>query len=571
MGFLKKLLKKRKLLLIIGLVLVVAVAGFIIFKGKAVKVSGTVDQQRTSTATKGQLSVTLSGSGSVSPVNRKEMIVAIDGVVSENYLEEGKSFKEGDVLAKFNDSDVQLSVKKLENELNQKNLSVISSNINNGALNVTAPFTGRITDLKVKNGDEVDEDSVLMTIVDESVLQTTVIFENASTSEFKGIYTIQIHIPEFMSTLTGRIQSLSQDGDNVGAIIAIDNPGALVSGLSVWAEAKISSGTLISTEGSLEYIIQEEIKAEVAGTISNLSALNDIKVSTGKTLLSIAGDALPYTIESKQLELEQAQVQLKLAREKLDFYTIKAPFDGVAVSVANLDPGDSIESATSIAILMDTSEMTFDVSIDELDISTVKIDQTVNVTVDALEDEEIEGTVTAIAPEGTTSNGVTSYAVTVTIPGIDDLKSGMNVDAVIQIFNKQDALLVPVEAIQKQGDGYMVWVKVGSQQAPQESERTSGVINGDEKGTRSLQQNKAKNTVANSYYSGAVPVQVTVGMHNETYMEITEGLSEGDVVILPKLVSSSDSDKTPNEEQGGAGMMMPGMGGGMPAGGGRDN
>jgi multidrug efflux pump subunit AcrA (membrane-fusion protein) len=44
-------------------------------------------------AEKGTLNITLSGSGTISPVNRKEIVVVVDGVVTENYLEEGKSFK----------------------------------------------------------------------------------------------------------------------------------------------------------------------------------------------------------------------------------------------------------------------------------------------------------------------------------------------------------------------------------------------------------------------------------------------------------------------------------------------
>lgn len=578
MKWIKKLLKNRKMLIIIGVVLIAAAAGIIIFLSRSVKTGGTASGQRTTTVKRGELNITLSGSGTVSPVNRKEMTAAIDGVVTESYLEEGKSFKEGDVLVKFNDSDVQLSVKKLENALNQKRLELadIDSNISNGAIHITAPFTGLITELDVKEGDEAEKDKALLTIVDDSLLQASVVFENASMSQFKGLSGVKVSIPDFMASLTGKIKLLTQDGSNVNAVITVDNPGALTSGISVWAEAGTSSGSAASTEGVLEYVNREVVKAQFSGTISNLSVMNGMKVTQGKTLMSITGETLPYSIESAQLELEQAQVELKLAQEKLEFYTIKAPFDGVAVTVANLDPGDSVKAGASIAVMMDTSQWTFDLSIDELDISKVETGQKVKVTADALEDETVEGTVTAVAPEGESTNGVTSYNVTVTIPGVENLKSGMNVDAIIQIYTKEDALLVPVEALQKRGDGYIVWVrkagaKTGGQSISPESKdpaqgenQASGGNPAMPSGNLARASGKASD---NNYYSGATPVPVKVGMHNETYAEITEGLSEGDTVILPALVSNSGSGTTSTENRGGAGFAVPGMGGGAPVGG----
>src|SRR5699024_11869390 len=62
------------------------------------------------------------------------------------------------------------------------------------------------------------------------------------------------------------------------------------------------------------------------------------------------------------------------------------------------------------------SYLTFDMSLDELDINQVEVGQTVEVTCDSLEDMgTIEGVVTKVSVAGTTSNGVTTYPVTVQI------------------------------------------------------------------------------------------------------------------------------------------------------------
>lgn len=603
MGPLKKILKHRKVLVIACIVLVLATAGFIIFRFRslAAKAGSAFAEQRTAAAFRGELNVTLSGSGSVSPINRKEIVAMADGIVTESCLEEGRTYKKGDVLLKLDNTDALLNVKKLEISLKQKEMSALNAEISGDSLIVRAPFSGRVSELGVKEGTSVNKGDKLLTIVDDETLQARLVFENADISQFNSLHTLEVHIPDFMSSLPGKIVSAAQDGSDVMVTVSIDNPGALTSGLTVWAECTVPDGILSSGQGTLEPAGEEIIRAEAAGKVTDLSVYQNSKVDKGGILMHITDEALPYTIESERLSLEQARTELEQAKEKLENYTIRAPFDGVAVSVMDIDPGDMIEAGSKIAILMDTSEMTFDIAIDELDITSVEIGQKVIVTVEALDNEQIEGNVTAIAPEGQTSNGVTSYDVTITIPGSESLKSGMNVDAAILVVNRQDALLVPVEAIQKLGDGYIVWVK-GTQARRTDTEQ-SNRMQGGRMGTRSQMNNNSddRNTenlkdsqsrpdagsnesfdseqnrfrasqtrnrniqgTANNYYSGATPVKVEVGAHNETYVEITEGLKEGDIVVLPPLASTSPNSTA--SEQGGQGFMIPGGMSGMPGG-----
>ena len=88
-------------------------------------------------------------------------------------------------------------------------------------------------------------------------------------------------------------------------------------------------------------------------------------------------------------------------------------------------------------------------NIDELDISNVKTGQTVEVTADAFENEKFSGKVTNISLEGTSSNGVTYYPVTVTLDEVGGLLPGMNVDGVIIVDSVENALAVPADALQR--------------------------------------------------------------------------------------------------------------------------
>ena len=179
-----------------------------------------------------------------------------------------------------------------------------------------------------------------------------------------------------------------------------------------------------------------------------------------------------------------------------------------------------------MAIIYDLSELTFEMSIDELDIQNVKVGQTVQVTADAFEGQTFTGTVTNVSLQSTASNGVTNYPVTVTLDEVGDLLPGMNVDGVIILDSVENALSIPVDSLMR---GNQVYVK--------------------------------DDTVTEA--QGAVPavfraVEVETGLISSDYVEILSGLEEGQEVYVAE--SSTDSSA--------AFMMMPGGGGGMPGGGG---
>ena len=81
--------------------------------------------------------------------------------------------------------------------------------------------------------------------------------------------------------------------------------------------------------------------------------------------------------------------------------------------------------------------MEFDVLVDELDIAKVKVGQKVNVTVDALQQTStipLKGVVKVIAVKGTSTNGVTTYPITVSING-----AGNNFSNFMRIRNGKNA------------------------------------------------------------------------------------------------------------------------------------
>ena len=122
--------------------------------------------------------------------------------------------------------------------------------------------------------------------------------------------------------------------------------------------------------------------------------------------------------------MTNAQNQLEDVQDNIDSYTIKAPISGTVIS-RNANVGENITrntgSTTVLATIYDLSEMTFQISVDELDVASVEVGQTVEITADAMEGETYTGTVTNVSLESSYSNGVSTYPVTVAISDYGDL------------------------------------------------------------------------------------------------------------------------------------------------------
>ena len=159
----------------------------------------------------------------------------------------------------------------------------------------------------------------------------------------------------------------------------------------------------------------------------------------------------------------------------------------------------------------------------------------------------IEGVVTKVSVAGTTSNGVTTYPVTVQIDNPpEDLLPGMNVDATIVVDEAENAVAVPISAVQR---GNIVYVK------DETATNTDGtMVNG------------------TLLPDGWKAVEVETGLSDDSYIEIVSGIEEGDIVYVPETVRESSGEEgemgmMPGGDMGG-GMPSGDMGGGMPSGGG---
>jgi HlyD family secretion protein len=235
-------------------------------------------------------------------------------------------------------------------------------------------------------------------------------------------------------------------------------------------------------------------------------------------------------IKLAEAEVKSDQIALDNSKQRLMETKVMAPMDGTVVSRL-VQAGQIIASAvtnvgggSTVLTLSDLSHIYTLGAVDESDIGNVKLDQLVMVGADAFPNRKFRGKVVRIATRGVNVSNVVTFEVKIEI--VDDkkglLKPEMTTNIEIIIAQKDEALLVPVEALsRKQGKSYITVQK--------------------DDGTK---EERA----------------VEVGASDRVKTEIVSGAQEGEVVVLKKSGSES-------RWQGGQGrppnpMQMMGGGGG---------
>lgn len=246
----------------------------------------------------------------------------------------------------------------------------------------------------------------------------------------------------------------------------------------------------------------------------NASADLTIQENNEKLTQLYQPDALD--LRAKELAVKQAQDALDSAKEDLSNYYVTAPFDGVIASVT-AKVGDTATGTLGTII---TKQKIATLSMNEVDVSKIKLGEKATLTFDAIDDLSMTGEVAQIDTVGTVTSGVVSYSVKIAFDTSDDrVKPGMSVSAAIITDSKTDVLLVPASAVKTVGGASYV------QMFTPPLDTSAGV-----QGT------------ATTLKPTQVPVET--GISDDSNIEIVSGLQEGDQVVSRTITATTTAAKT---------------------------
>lgn len=265
-----------------------------------------------------------------------------------------------------------------------------------------------------------------------------------------------------------------------------------------------------------------------------------------------------------KLSVSDATAQLADANTQLSKMTVTSPIGGTITAINNSN-GDSVQSGKSVLTVVDMNSIKVKVSVDELDIGKIKTGQKATIKFDALKDKSFEGAVETIAQTGTTSNNVTTYDVVVAVSNPAGIKLGMNANVTIAVESKENALVIPAEALVENNGQKFVRVEATSATTNSTNNNTQNSSNQQ----TSNNQNGAARNNAQVSSSNSKLVAIKTGLETENYIEVTEGLTEGQKVLIKMPSTSSNTNNNNKNNLGGFGGNMgggPGDMGGAPGG-----
>lgn len=521
---------KRKIafLLVLGIFITI---GLVFFKNSRRSIHTAYASNRESyTVEKGNISSSITGSGTIKSSNTKEITSEVAADVLVCNVKVGDKVSKGDILFELDKSSLESQIRRQEKTISsaKKNLSSYNTDLNN--LYIYAPTSGYISGFNGKVGDDINKNSNLLSILNTDNYYMECYFYYNSNVDIEIGNSVSVFIANTLNEVKGTIsyvsdyKEVSDEGTPmILAEITIPNPGYSLNGISALPTVYTATKAIKGIEyGKIKEDNTVTLKSESSGTISTLNFKNGDFVNAGDLLIVLSNDDLKDNLSDAQTTLNDAYEDLNDITDTYDFYTITAPIDGVITEV-NVAVDDYVRSESVLATIVNTSNLEFSISVDELEISDVEIGQEVKIVIDALDETEVNpiiGYVSEIALEGYSSNSVTTYPVTISLSGDDSIKIGFNCSAEIIVESAEDVIAVPVEAINSRKGKYFVTLEDMSEK------------------------------------------EVSVGMYDEDNIEITSGLEVGDVILLPEKIVSTSDETNSKVENSSAGMSFPG--GSMP-------
>ena len=304
---------------------------------------------------------------------------------------------------------------------------------------------------------------------------------------------------QLRSEVTGRVDKIFvQEGQGV-------KQGDMLMRLDTTAfESEVTRSKAILRATEIEIKHNKTRLANLERQLKRQKDLYDVGLGNQESYENIesARDLAKIDIESRIESYNQAQASLQIAQDRLSKSVFRAPMSGLLASV-NIKEGETVIAGTTniigsdLMLVADPSAILAELRVDETDIASIKLNQKANIYAAAYPNKPFSGTVINIGTSAKNQAGSQglSFKVKVLLDTTErQLYAGMSCRAEIATSIAENGLKLPIEAIQKEDDKTFVWR-----------------LNSD-------------NTVSK--------IAITVGISSDIEQAITDGLNEGDNIVI---------------------------------------
>jgi HlyD family secretion protein len=517
--------------------------------------STTTPTNQTATVTRGNLVVSVIGSGNLDLSVTADLAFEMAGTVQDVAVKAGDSVTKGEVLASLDTAEWQDTLAGLEDALTKAQHALPGAQINlinaqaalqDALAQYTSPADIFTAQQKVQN----DELAVAQA---QAMLQGTNLVYDRNTGEY---YYQQALTPYDIKVWT---QKLSDAQASLAADqVALNN---LLSESTAETKIAYAQENLNEAQARLSQLLAayppDANAIAVQKTQVNLAqqALDDAQNGSQQVALK----KLQLQIAQNQLDDDQqavANAQKNLDEAKSQSPVITAPFDGFVTTV-NVKSGDEVTKNTVAVQIADPTKFEADIMVSEVDLYKVNMGQSASVQLSALSALNFPAKVTDIAPTATIQSGVVTYKVTVEL--LPQSVSG-NQTAQGQQTQSTPGGQTPSASGNQTRPGQGTQLTQGGQasanttqaiQLRQGLSATVTIVTAQRNNVlmvpnRAITHQQGKTYVDVLNNGASTQVAVTTGISNTQYTEVTSGLSEGEQVVIPQTTTTTTGQRAPS-------------------------
>ena len=510
----KKRRKRRIIVTVVSIVLVLAMIAVVgvSFLQRRVREQFASNQGEVLSyeVTTGSISTVVSGSGSLTDVDLNSITVPEGVEITEVKVKTNQAIAKGDILATVDMASVISAMADLQVQIEELDEQLSDAEDDAASTTIYAGVTGRVKAIFGEAGasvaDVMYEHGALALISLDGYMAVDI--ETDALTVGDGV-TVKLSDEE---EITGTVESVV---GGKATILVTDNGPEYDEVVTVLNDEDTVLGT-----GNL-YIHSALKVTGYAGTIASVKTSVNEKVSDTTRLFTL--EDTDYSANYNSLLRERADLEATL----LELLTIQR--DGAVLATADggvysVDYSD--DAAAAVVTLSTDEKMSVTISVDESDILSLELGQTVTVSVPSVSEDSFAGTLTEI---NRTSSSSGTYSAVIEVEKVEGMLSGMTASVSVRIEGVDDAILIPIEALHKTSDGAYVYTSYNEE-----------------------------------YQEYGGKVDVVTGLENSTYVEIKSGLNVGDTVYYTEQESGFGNFGGMGGFPDGNGGQMPDFGGEMP-------
>ena len=498
----KRRKRGRKALVTVLIILaVLIVAGAVTVKLLRDRVTEAYGQKNTTeilsaTVTRGSISTTISGSGVLSQQEAASVSVPSGVAIQTVRFEVGDTVKEGDKLASIHMPSALTAINALQDILDDLDKEIADAAVETVDTYIRSSVRGRVKQIYCAEGD-----SVLSVMYAHNALMVLSLDGYLSFEIPAGTLAAGDALTVALSDGTEYPGIVDSVADDTATVLITDNKPLV----GDTATAFDPEGNAL---GAGELCIHQPLSITgYAGTVSHINIAENRIVYARSTLLTLKDTAFTANYETLLAERSSVEEEYNALIRLYKIGAIYAPISGKISMLSETESEENEEDEWTLMEIVPQENMIVSASVDESDILAVSVGQEAGVVISSIGEDAFTGTVTAIEQTGTSSNGVTTYAVEVTMDRTEKMYPNMSATVSIRIEGVDDALIVPGKAVTKTRDSAYVYTSV---------DETTGELSG--------------------------MVEVKTGLSGGGSIEITSGLKEGDTVYYKETATNDFSN-----------------------------